>query len=85
MNRSLWAKLGVVALTLGGLITLYQIAFDVWMTAYPYCQRERVANSALHSAGDRPSHRRVLGSPHRLAAQAASVSDRKPEGPFESG
>lgn len=31
-----WAIAGVAVLTLAGLITLYQIAFDLWMTAYPF-------------------------------------------------
>lgn len=36
MNRVFWAVIGLVFLTVGGLVTLYQIAFDVWMTAYPF-------------------------------------------------
>lgn len=30
------ASLALFALTLGGLFTLYQVCFDVWMTAYPF-------------------------------------------------
>ena len=26
----------LILLTIAGLISLYQVAFDVWMTAYPY-------------------------------------------------
>ncbi|NYF51385.1 hypothetical protein HDF12_001750 [Edaphobacter lichenicola] len=31
-----WASLSLVALSLAGLCSLYQVMFDVWMTAYPY-------------------------------------------------
>lgn len=34
--NSLWAKVMLVVLSLAGLITAYQVAFCVWMTAYPF-------------------------------------------------
>ena len=30
----------LILLTIAGLISLYQVAFDVWMTAYPYANAE---------------------------------------------
>jgi hypothetical protein len=30
----------LILLTIAGLITLYQVAFDVWMTAYPYANAD---------------------------------------------
>jgi hypothetical protein len=33
----LWgASVMLFILTMGGLFTLYQVCFDVWMTAYPF-------------------------------------------------
>ena len=33
----LWsASIALFILTTGGLFTLYQVCFDVWMTAYPF-------------------------------------------------
>ena len=33
----LWGAISVLfILTMGGLFTLYQVCFDVWMTAYPF-------------------------------------------------
>ena len=34
--KIIWARAALVALTLGGLVSLYQVSFDVWMTAYPF-------------------------------------------------
>jgi hypothetical protein len=36
MKRLVWASVALVLLTLAGLVSLYQVAFDVWMTAYPF-------------------------------------------------
>jgi hypothetical protein len=36
MKRLIWAWAVLVVLTLGGLVSLYQVLFDVWMTAYPF-------------------------------------------------
>jgi hypothetical protein len=36
MKRLIWARVALVILTLGGLVSLYQTLFDVWMTAYPF-------------------------------------------------
>ena len=30
------ASVALFVLTMGGLFTLYQVCFDVWMTAYPF-------------------------------------------------
>ena len=30
------ASVALFVLTMGGLFTLYQVLFDVWMTAYPF-------------------------------------------------
>lgn len=30
----------LILLTVAGLISLYQVAFDVWMTAYPYANAQ---------------------------------------------
>ncbi len=30
------ASMALFILTMGGLLTLYQVLFDVWMTAYPF-------------------------------------------------
>lgn len=30
------ASAALFVLTMGGLFTLYQVCFDVWMTAYPF-------------------------------------------------
>lgn len=30
------ASVALFILTMGGLFTLYQVCFDVWMTAYPF-------------------------------------------------
>jgi hypothetical protein len=30
----------LILLTIAGLISLYQVAFDVWMTAYPYANAD---------------------------------------------
>jgi hypothetical protein len=48
----------IILLTVAGFVSLYQIAFDLWMTAYPYAngeiwkQRlwERLATAALIGA-----------------------------------
>jgi len=34
--KIVWASIALVLLTLAGLISLYQVLFDVWMTAYPF-------------------------------------------------
>jgi hypothetical protein len=34
-RKIIWASVTLVLLTLGGLVSLYQLCFDVWMTAYP--------------------------------------------------
>ena len=36
MNRLVLASVGLVLLTLAGLVSLYRLAFAVWMTAYPF-------------------------------------------------
>lgn len=36
MKKLIWARIALIILTLGGLFSLYQVAFDVWMTAYPF-------------------------------------------------
>ena len=36
MKGLVWASIALVLLTLGGLVSLYQMAFDLWMTAYPF-------------------------------------------------
>jgi hypothetical protein len=33
--RTLWAALALLILTLGGLLSGYQLLFALWMTAYP--------------------------------------------------
>jgi len=43
MSDSAKKTLGMVLLmllTVAGLISLYQVAFDVWMTAYPYANAD---------------------------------------------
>lgn len=30
----------LILLTIAGLISLYQVAFDIWMTAYPYADAD---------------------------------------------
>lgn len=36
-RAKLWsASVGLFILTMGGLFTLFQVCFDVWMTAYPF-------------------------------------------------
>jgi hypothetical protein len=35
-SKIVWARTALVLLTLGGLISLYQVLFDAWMTAYPF-------------------------------------------------
>jgi hypothetical protein len=34
--KIMWASIALGILTLGGLVSLYQVLFDVWMTAYPF-------------------------------------------------
>ena len=34
--KIIWASGALVSLTIAGLISLYQVLFDVWMTAYPF-------------------------------------------------
>ncbi len=34
--KIMMARITLVLLTLGGLVSLYQVLFDVWMTAYPF-------------------------------------------------
>jgi len=34
--KILWAGFALALLTLGGLISLYQVLFDAWMTAYAF-------------------------------------------------
>jgi hypothetical protein len=34
--KIVWASITLVLLTLGGLVSLYQVLFDIWMTAYPF-------------------------------------------------
>jgi antibiotic biosynthesis monooxygenase (ABM) superfamily enzyme len=33
--KIIWAGAALVLLTIAGLVSLYQVLFDVWMTAYP--------------------------------------------------
>jgi hypothetical protein len=33
--KIMWASIALGILTLGGLVSLYQVSFAVWMTAYP--------------------------------------------------
>lgn len=36
-RAKLWsASVALFILTMGGLFTLFQVCFDVWMTAYPF-------------------------------------------------
>jgi hypothetical protein len=35
-SRTFWAKTGLVLLIPVGLVCAYQVAFDIWMTAYPF-------------------------------------------------
>jgi hypothetical protein len=35
-SKIIWASIALATLTLGGLVSLYQVLFDVWMTAYPF-------------------------------------------------
>jgi hypothetical protein len=35
-GKIIWARVALVVLTLAGLLSLYQVLFDVWMTAYPF-------------------------------------------------
>lgn len=30
------ARVGLFILTMGGILTLFQVLFDTWMTAYPF-------------------------------------------------
>ncbi len=34
--KIMWASITLLLLTLGGLVSLYQVLFDAWMTAYPF-------------------------------------------------
>jgi len=34
--KIIWARVTLVLLTIGGLVSLYQVLFDAWMTAYPF-------------------------------------------------
>ena len=34
--KIVWAGVALALLTFGGLISLYQVLFDAWMTAYPF-------------------------------------------------
>jgi hypothetical protein len=34
--RVMGASIALFILTMGGLFTLYQVIFDIWMTAYPF-------------------------------------------------
>jgi hypothetical protein len=35
-SKIVWARVALVLLTLGGLVSLSQVLFDAWMTAYPF-------------------------------------------------
>ena len=35
-GKIILARVVLIVLTLGGLVSLYQVSFDVWMTAYPF-------------------------------------------------
>jgi hypothetical protein len=35
-KRVIWAALALFILTLAGILSIYQLLFAVWMTAYPY-------------------------------------------------
>ena len=35
-SKIVWAAVALALLTLGELISLYQVLFDAWMTAYPF-------------------------------------------------
>jgi hypothetical protein len=35
-SKIMWASITLGVVTLGGFFSLYQVLFDVWMTAYPY-------------------------------------------------
>jgi hypothetical protein len=35
-GKKTWAVVAFLLLTAGGLISIYQVSFDVWMTAYPF-------------------------------------------------
>jgi hypothetical protein len=40
-RAKLWtASVVLFILTMGGLFTLYQVCFDVWMTAYPFANTD---------------------------------------------
>jgi len=34
--KIIWARVTLILLTIGGLVSLYQVLFDAWMTAYPF-------------------------------------------------
>jgi len=35
-GKKVVATVVLILLTVGGLVSIYQVLFDVWMTAYPY-------------------------------------------------
>jgi hypothetical protein len=37
-SKIIGATITLMALTIGGVISVYQMLFDVWMTAYPFAK-----------------------------------------------
>ena len=35
-SKIVWGGVGLALLTLGELVSLYQLSFAIWMTAYPF-------------------------------------------------
>jgi len=35
-QRTVWAGIGLTCLTVAGMVSVYQVLFSLWMTAYPY-------------------------------------------------
>ncbi len=35
-QRSVWAGIGLLVLTVAGMASVYQLLFSLWMTAYPF-------------------------------------------------
>jgi hypothetical protein len=35
-QRTVWAGIGLTFLTVAAMVSVYQVLFSLWMTAYPY-------------------------------------------------
>ena len=67
--KIMWASVALGFLTLGELVSLYQLMFDIWMTAYPFADTGRMAKAVLYPAHHNYRYRTPVEHSCRVAVR----------------